>query len=303
MKKLNNKKIRWIIRQKDKRTAKNVDISFPQKVTVRRINQLYAEYKKTGIIPVLKKCGAKPKPLTDEKKKIIDDARDEYKVGPLGLEKVIQRKHEIRIPHNAIYKYLLGKGQVMENSKKKKQRKWVRYERIHSLSLVHTDWCEYNGKQMIAYIDDASRILTSCMEFENATTETTIIALDNAIKFAAPYGGILQLMSDHGSQFTATKTDKNGEAEHKFETYLTSKGIEAVHARVKHPQSNGKAEKFVDTYKKNRNKFETLDSFITWYNDKRPHMSLNFNKAETPSEAFIRKMRTEVWFESAKDWF
>mgnify|MGYP001379910416 FL=1 len=303
MKKLNNKKIRWIIRQKDKRAVKNTDISFPQKVTVRRINQLYAEYKKTGIVPVLKKCGRKPKPLTEEQKKIIDDIRNEYKVGPLGLEKVIQRKHKIRIPHNAIYKHLLGKGQVMENSKKKKQRKWVRYERTYSLSLVHTDWCEYNGKQMIAYIDDASRILTSCMEFENATTETTIIALDKAIEFAAQYGGILQLMSDHGSQFTATKTDKNGEAEDKFELYLKSKGIEPVHARVKHPQSNGKAEKFVDTYKKNRNKFETLYAFITWYNDKRPHMSLNFNKAETPSEAFIRKMRPEVWFESAKDWF
>ncbi len=282
---------------------KNEEISFPQKVTVRRINQLYAEYKKTGTMPVLKKCGRKPKPLTEEQKKIIDDARDEYKVGPLGLEKVIKRKHGIRIPHNAIYKHMLCKGYVMENPKKKKQRKWVRYERTHSLSLVHTDWCEHNGKQMIAYIDDASRILASCMEFENATADTSIIALDKAIEFASQYGGIIQLMSDHGSQFTATKTDKNGEAEHKFELYLVSKGIEPVHARVKHPQSNGKAEKFVDTYKKNRDKFETLDAFITWYNDKRPHMSLNFNKAETPSEAFTRKMRLEVWFGFAKGWF
>ncbi|MBU4300547.1 IS481 family transposase, partial [archaeon] len=120
MKKLNNEKIRWIIRQKDKRAIKNADISFSQKVTVRRINQLYSEYTKTGIMPVLKKCGRKPKLLTEEQKKIIDDIRDEYKVGPLGLEKVIQRKYNVRIPHNAIYKHLLSKGQVMENSKKKK---------------------------------------------------------------------------------------------------------------------------------------------------------------------------------------
>jgi hypothetical protein len=35
----------------------------------------------------------------------------------------------------------------------------------------------------------------------------------------------------------------------------------------------------------------------------KPHMSLNFNKAETPSEAFIRKLRTELWLGYVKAWF
>ncbi|MFH1126504.1 MAG: DDE-type integrase/transposase/recombinase [archaeon] len=303
MSKLNKKKIRWIIKQKAEGTLTNREIAFPEKISVRRINQIYAEYKRTGIMPALRKQGRKPKPLSEEHKKIVDEAHKEYKVGPLGLEKVIQRWYKLHIPHNTIYKYMLIYGKVIENPKKKKQRKWVRYERPHSLALVHTDWCEHNGTHMIAYIDDASRVLSSCMEFDNETTETSIIALDKAIEFASPYGGILQLMSDHGTQFTASKKDKNDEAEHRFEQYLASKGIEPVHARVKHPQSNGKAEKFVDTYKKNRDKFDTLDAFVSWYNNKRPHMSLNFNKAETPSEAFIRKMRSEVWFGFAKDWF
>ena len=72
---------------------------------------------------------------------------------------------------------------------------------------------------------------------------------------------------------------------------------------MKHPPTNGKIEKLFDTYEKHRDRFEQLDDFIDWYNNKRPHMSLKFNKAETPSEAFMRKMRPEVWFCLAKHWF
>ena len=62
-------------------------------------------------------------------------------------------------------------------------------------------------------------------------------------------------------------------------------------------------ERWFVTYKQHRDRFENVGGFIEWYNNMRLHMSLKFNKAETPSEAFIRKMRTEVWFGLAKDWF
>jgi len=34
----------------------------------------------------------------------------------------------------------------MDEYNKKKQRKWVRYERKHSKSLWHMDWFEYEKK-------------------------------------------------------------------------------------------------------------------------------------------------------------
>ena len=209
MKKLNQKKIRWIIKQKSK-GIKNKEIAFVQKISIRRVKQIYSEYKRTNEIPVLKKPGRKQKPLPEDYKTIIDNTHEEYRVGPLGLEKVIKRTHKIHIPHNAIYKYMLKKSQVTENPKKKKQRKWIRYEREHSLSMIHTDWCDYKGKYVILYEDDASRKILSGMEFDNQTTENSIIALDKAIEYAKSYGGINQLMTDHGTQFTANKRDKNG---------------------------------------------------------------------------------------------
>ena len=106
MKKLNQKKIRWIIRWKENGKSVN-DLALAQKVTKRRIKQLWAEYKRTGKIPILNKTGRKPKPIPEDYKKIIEETYNEYCIGPLALEKVIQRKYKLHIPHNKIYKYML----------------------------------------------------------------------------------------------------------------------------------------------------------------------------------------------------
>ncbi len=42
-------------------------------------------------------------------------------------------------------------------------------------------------------------------------------------------------------------------------------------------------------------RFNSLVELVEWYNN-RPHGSLNLRRAETPNEAFIRKMLPEVWF-------
>jgi putative transposase len=68
----------------------------------------------------------------------------EYKVNALALEKVIRRVHKVHIPHNRIHRVLKEHDKAFDEPAKKKRRKWVRYERKHSLSLVHTDWHGYS---------------------------------------------------------------------------------------------------------------------------------------------------------------
>ena len=300
--KLNNKKIKWIVQQKQCGKT-NAEIALAQKVSIRRVQQIYQEHKSTGSTPVLKQCGRKPITILDELKQLILNEQKRYALGPLALEVLIRRKHKIHIPHNTIYRVMLKANRVIENAKKKEQRKWVRYERPHSLDLVHTDWTEYNGIQTIAFIDDSSRKILSCMEFDNATTENALIALKAALRAAKPYGDIIQLISDHGTQFTANKLNQKGTAEHKFRMYVESRGIDFINARVSHPQTNGKIEKWFDLYKIHRDRFKSLKGFLHWYGKIKPHMSLKFNKAETPDEAFLRKMRIEVWFSKAAHWF
>jgi len=48
---------------------------------------------------------------------------------------LIERDYGIHIPHNTIY-ILLNHNLVEENMNKKKRRKWVRFERTHSMAMA-----------------------------------------------------------------------------------------------------------------------------------------------------------------------
>ena len=106
---------------------------------------------------------------------------------------------------------------------------------------------------------------------------------------------ILSVVTDHGSQFYANKRDAKGYAEHVFEQFLEATGVKHILCGVNHPQTNGKIEKWHDLYIHHRHRFGCLDDLVKWYNYERSHGSLNLRRAETPHDAFIRKMRPEVW--------
>ena len=84
--------------------------------------------------------------------------------------------------------------------KKRKRRKWIRYEWTYSNSLWHTDWKQIHGvmhdsKWFLCYEDDASRFVTGYGIFDEATTENALIVLNEAIK---NHGIPAAIMTDHG---------------------------------------------------------------------------------------------------------
>jgi len=76
------------------------------------------------------------------------------------------------------------RGYVKEEPKKQRQRKWVRYERKHSLSLYHIDWFEdvEDGVQILIIEDDASRFISGYCVFKNATASNSVLALKESIE-------------------------------------------------------------------------------------------------------------------------
>jgi len=295
MKKLNQKKVRWIVREMERGKPSRLAAGV-QKISQRRAQQLYKEYRDTGEIPVLEKCGRKRRELTKAEEDILLEAHKEYMVNALALEKVMDRHYKTHIPHNRIHRVLKGNNKAKDEPNKQKQRKYVRYERKHSLSLVHVDWHEHNGKQLIAYLDDASRKVIAAGEFDSANIKNGLLILDRAVKEVAVYGPIRSLLSDNGSEFSSHWKQKKKESRGEFHKHLDKYGIHHINTSPNHPQTNGKLEKWFDLYERKRDEFDTLEGFIDWYNDKRPHMSLNFDNAETPLEAFTRKLRQEDIF-------
>jgi putative transposase len=70
--KLSRKKIRGIIRQKKKEESTGI-IAKIQRITRRRVDQLWKQYQETGIIPVIGRVMGRPKkPVTDKESGMIE---------------------------------------------------------------------------------------------------------------------------------------------------------------------------------------------------------------------------------------
>jgi len=77
--KLKERKIRWIIREKEKGSSSKA-IAEVQHITVQRVYQIYRQYRATGKVPELKNAGRPGKELTDMEKSIIVSAYRKYRI-------------------------------------------------------------------------------------------------------------------------------------------------------------------------------------------------------------------------------
>jgi len=182
-------------------------------------------------------------------------------------------------------------------TKKKKQRKYCRYQREHTFSLGHMDWHESRavpGKLAIAWEDDASRLILAGGEFDNANTENSMRVVKEAKKAAWEYSAHLrELNTDKGTQFFGNTKDGKGErALADFERFLAREGIRHIPSRRNHPQTNGKNERWFRTYEEKRLEFASFQEFVEWYNN-RIHLGLSRTEGITPREAALNKLSPE----------
>jgi transposase len=100
------------------------------RITVQRVNQVWADYKSSGTIPQIGKNAGRPpgEPLSEDETEIIRETKQKYKLGARRLEPLIDRDHRIHIPHNRIHGFLLKEDLAQSNAKKQRRRRWVRYE-------------------------------------------------------------------------------------------------------------------------------------------------------------------------------
>src|SRR5215469_2905717 len=197
--KLTDRRIRWIIREKIKDILSTNDIALLQNVSRSRVRQIWCHYRITKTVPILAKPGRPSRSITNEEISAVIGTYKEYPCSAVVLESILDKRHGIKIPHNRIHKILKNHRLASNDTKKQRKRKWVKYERRHSMSLWHTDWYliedeRWRGKWLIAYLDDASRFIVGYGIFDEATTENAISILDDCIN---RYGKPLELLTDH----------------------------------------------------------------------------------------------------------
>ena len=297
MVKLREGKLKWALRQKDK---KNKELAYIcGGIGVRRFQQLKAHYRKTGEIPMLNPHRRPITQLSEEDVQLILRAAKESRLtGAVSLRLHIKKHYGRLLPYGKIHRFLLKEGLSTPDPRKQRQRKYCRYQREHSFSLGHMDWHESKcipEKHITVWEDDASRLIVSGGEFDNATAENAKKVVLEAKKRAwEQFSALLrELNTDKGSQFYANKADRKGDrGEAEFEQFLEREGIKHMPSRRNHPQTNGKEERWFRTYEEKRLKFGSFGEFIEWYNN-RIHLGLSRKEGITPNEAALNKLRPE----------
>jgi transposase InsO family protein len=248
--KLTPKKVRWLIRHKEDGMSSR-DVAVALKITPRRVNQVWKIYRDTGEIPVIGARVGRPRSsfITDTERLAIQEAKQRYKLGARWLELIIERDYGIHIPHNKIHRCLLEEGLAKPNVRKQKRRKWVRYERKHSLSAGHIDWHDGIYDQGVCIItDDSSRKILAGGEFTAQNTENSKLIFKEVVDKYWSIRPMRELIMDHGSAFGAHRTDDKGDWDGEFKRFIEGYGTKPIRIRISHPQSNGKLEKLFDCY-------------------------------------------------------
>ena len=280
MYKLTFEKRVWIVKQYLKSKSTSI-IALSQKVTPRTVQKIVKIYNQDGWDGLKDhKTGRRETTLNQNAEIIIFDLRKRFGYGPERIEYLLKSKG-FGISHRQIYKLLVRNNLVEPNIKKQKCRKWVRFELPNPNDMWHTDttYDPFTQKQLIIYLDDKTRLVTSFGVFNRATADNSIALLKSGI---ASHGKPKSIMTDHGSIYYANKSSSK-EQFTQFRIVLDLLGIKHYLARVNRPQTNGKVERFFLSYKTEyaTGSFSNIKDYITHYNGARPHMSLNY---KTPKE-------------------
>ncbi len=240
-----------------------------------------ARIEKEGLASVLQKRQTGPQPSTEidkTVKQMILNWRDRYGWSPVKIEGNLKVHHSIEISHRQIYYLLLETKRNKSLGYVRRIKGKKRYERLHSMSLLHMDWKDVHKEPMLTTLDDHSRFVTASNKFSNATMENSIKQLEFVMK---RFGKPKQVLTDRGIQFWNNRSDKPTE----FTQFCVDNEIEHIKCSKSSPQANGKLEAFHGCYDAESWRFRTHLRYIKYWNYERPHGGIGYLY---PYEVFIR---------------
>lgn len=206
---------------------------------------------------------------------LIEDIVELYNIG-YGCLRI---GYELQIGHMTVWRYLVKLG-IMKRDRKTR-RKLRYFQRKHSNSLWQMDLtCIDDVENIWAFvaIDDHSRFVPVFhIIYGNPSVEDIIPALNEAFR---KYGIPKQILTDRGTQFHAVRGGVST-----FDMWLYELCVQHILASRKHPQTCGKVERVIKTFKyecinkqtwTKDNIQSVMDDFKEYYNFHRLHMAFEY---------------------------
>lgn len=224
--------------------------------------------------------------------------------GAKTLRKVLENQGEQNLPCVKTVNNILHRHGCISPEESQKRQPFTRYEKEKCNMMWQTDFKgefrmeDNNYCYPLTIIDDHSRF--SIKIAPRLSTKNVVIPVFTEVFHE--YGLPDSILSDNGSQFAGFRKGYT-----QFERWLMELDILPIHGRIKHPQTQGKIERFHRTMKQellNHISISNIDDaevqFGDWrekYNNIRPHEALGMR---TPGQVYIASPR--AYPEKIQDW-
>ena len=224
-------------------------------------------------------------------KLIINLRSDNPGWGAKTIKQVLENQGNENIPCVKTVNNILNRYGCISEEESLNHKPYKRFERENCNELWQTDFkgefLTSDGKYCypLDILDDHSRFLIKIKPYLNTknVVKSTFEAAFNE------YGMPKAVLSDNGAQFAGFRHGYN-----QFEKWLMNLDILPVHGRIKHPQTQGKIERFHRTLNNELLKHtiftdindadEKLQCWREKYNNIRPHEALNM---KCPSDVYV----------------
>ena len=214
--------------------------------------------------------------------------------GPDTIRWHLAQHHQITISRATVYRILRRTGHITPAPKKRPKSSYIRFQadlpnECWQADFTHWRLADNTDIEILCWIDDHSRYAISITAHHRVTGPHVVETFTKALE---THGIPASTLTDNGMVFTTRlaggKGGRNG-----FEHLLDSLGVVQKNSRPNHPTTCGKVERFHYTLKKwltAQPPAHTigdlqllLDTFVTDYNQHRPHSSL---ADRTPTAAY-----------------
>lgn len=216
--------------------------------------------------------------------------------GAKTLKAVLEAQGNTQIPCAKTVNNILNRYGCISEEESQKRRAYIRFEKEQCNKMWQTDFkgefMMNNGKYCypLDIIDDHSRFLLQISPAES----TANIVMPCFEKAFQEYGVPDSILSDNGAQFAGFRHGYT-----QFEKWLMNLDVLPVHGRIKHPQTQGKIERFHRTLKNELLKYTTFtdiknadEQLQKWrykYNYIRPHEALGM---KCPADVYVPSNRS-----------
>ena len=242
---------------------------------------------------------------TETEEVIVEYRKAHPAIGAVKIHRILKNKG-YDLPSAKTVNNILKRNGLITRQASQNATPCQRYEKQTPNEMWQADYKGHfemrNGQRChpLNIVDDCSRFSVCCKTQSSETYEEIRPAM---IEVFEEYGLPFSFLCDNGNPWGTVQSTGFTQ----FEVWMMEHGILVIHGRIKHPQTQGKDERFNRSMKKELLKGTQIadeadaqrqfDEYRSFYNNERPHHALNL---DTPSEHYTRS--TREYSENVREW-